>query len=341
MKKNVYIILVSILVILSTSCLDEKTLELHSFNGGTMGTTYNIKIVKDSYPLLIDYVSIQPKVDSILLDINRMMSTYLPNSEISTFNSSIDTTWTTVSKDFAFVVDASLKMGYLSHGALDITVGPVVNLWGFGPGGAPSIIPEQSAIDEKIKLVGLDKILADTLESKIKKKSPLVYCDLSATAKGFGVDMIGQFLKSVGAVRFMVEIGGEVTTSGLNHRGDKWVIGVADPNTTNNIQKIVNLSNYSMATSGDYWNYFEENGIRYSHTIDPKTGRPITHKLASVSVIDPSCMMADGYATAINVLGPEKGYDFALENYLPVFLIIKDKEEFIIKMTPQFEAFIK
>jgi len=174
----------------------------------------------------------------------------------------------------------------------------------------------------------------------IKKDIPGLYCDLSAIAKGFGVDKAAEYLESKNYKNYIVEIGGEVRTGGMKHNRF-WRVGIASPNGGSSIEKVIELKDASMATSGDYHNYFEKNGIRYSHTIDPAAGRPITHKLASVSVLHKFCCTADAYATAINVMGPEKGYEWAVKENLPVLLIIHDRgNRFVEKMTPQFKKYI-
>lgn len=302
-----------------------------------MGTSYSIKI-NDLNNLVQDRVKLQSSVDSLLENINLQMSTYLPESEISKFNSFADTAWVNISYDFAYVVQKSIEIGNLSNGALDITVGPIVNLWGFGPEDKPRHIPEENLISERLKFIGLDKIAVDLTKDRIriKKTIPELKIDLSATAKGFGVDKVAEFLEHKKLFNYMVEIGGEVRTNGKNDQSQYWQIGISTPSQLGGIEKVLSLNGLSLATSGDYWNYFEENGKRFSHTIDPKTGKPITHNLASVSVVHKSCMMADGFATAIEVLGPEKGLEFANKMNLPVYLIVRDKDGFISKSSKNF-----
>ena len=185
--------------------------------------------------------------------------------------------------------------------------------------------------------IGYQNLFVRQSPPSIKKKNPGIYCDLSAIAKGFGVDKVAEYLDSKGFVHYLVEIGGEVRAKGVKPGGQPWRVAIAVPDGSSSYQRVLLLKNISMATSGDYQNYFEKDGKRYSHTIDPCTGRPITHTLASVTVIHESCMMADALATAINVLGPGKGYELAIKENLPVFLIIKKRGGFVEKMTPLFE----
>jgi len=188
--------------------------------------------------------------------------------------------------------------------------------------------------------IGYKNISVRLSPPAVKKRIKEIYCDLSAIAKGFGVDRLAEYLDSEKISSYLIEIGGEVRARGKNNYNKWWRIGIASPTNTFGIQKVIDLKNRSMATSGDYRNYFEKDGIRYSHTINPKTGRPISHNLASVTVIDDSCLIADALATAINVLGPDKGYDFALKEDLAVFFVQKADNGFIEKSTPKFEKIL-
>jgi len=334
-KFPLYLLVTTLFI--STSCSLINDLEVYSITGTTMGTTYSIKIVEDEDTP--SFIKLDEIIDSVLVDVNQKMSTYISNSELSLFNNSKDTNWVHASEELALIIFESLKVGQLSNGSFDITIGPLVNLWGFGPVEKVQSIPSDDDISKVKKNIGLNKVLVDFKNSRIKKKSPNIYCDLSGIAKGFGVEKVGLFLESLGFDNYMVEIGGEVRTKGLNDKGEEWKIGISTP-TNDGLQKIINLSGYSMATSGDYLNYFEERGVRYSHTIDPRTGKPITHKLASVTVINKNCSHADAFATAINVMGPIDGYNFALEQKLPVFMIVREDNAFVELKTPQFEDFI-
>ncbi len=331
-----YLLFLALLSFLS-ACHSEKEIKVYEFSGQTMGTTYSIKIVSklDSF----QNSKIQSGIDSVLIDINQKMSTYIKDSELSKFNNYKDTNWVKVSKDLAIVIFKALEISKASNGMYDITIGPLVNLWGFGPKFNDKKIPSDKEIFEQKKNIGYKNILIDMNNLRIKKRNKNIYCDLSSIAKGYGVDKVGIFLEDMGIKNYMVEIGGEVRTKGENGENKKWKIGIATP-TNDGLQKIVNLSNYSMATSGDYLNYFEENGIRYSHTINPITGKPITHNLASVTVIHINCCDADAYATAIDVMGPKEGYKFALKQKLPIFMIVRENNGFVEKMTPQFNNFI-
>jgi len=327
----------------------EKLIEIH---GQTMGTTYMVKVVKNDHTdsSLKDGAAekITSGIESLLNKVNQQMSTWLKNSEISRFNRFQDSDWFDVSLDLAEVVNAALQVSKKSNGAFDVTAGPIVNLWGFGPQNNDNSISGQIPSDEQINnamtKIGYQKLSVRLSPPALRKEVSGIYCDLSAIAKGYGVDKTGEYLESLGFKDYLVDIGGEVRTGGNRPDGQPWRIAIASPNPlgTSSYQKVIQLRNIAMATSGDYFNYFEKDGVRYSHTIDPTTGKPITHKLASVTVIHNSCMIADAMATAIDVLGPIKGYELALKENLPVFLIIRsqEKDKFIEKETPPFADYL-
>ncbi len=313
--------------------------QLVTILGQTMGTTFQVKIVRSA--VMPDVDVLEREIHARLAEVNRQMSTYQRDSEISQFNRSRSTDWVGISSDFAYVLSVAQEISVWSDGAFDMTVGPLVNLWGFGPDAIPERVPSPDAIEASKARVGYKKVGVDRSASAIKKEIPEVYCDLSAVAKGFGVDRVASYLDSLGIHHYFIEIGGELRTRGRNHRRERWRVGIASPAEQGKLQKVLALNNMSMATSGDYHNYFERDGVRYSHTIDPRIGQPITHGLASVSVVHKSCVYADGLATAINVMGPEKGFAFAKARGLAVFMIARQGDGFVEKMTSDFEELIK
>ena len=309
-----------------------------SLNGNTMGTTYSIKVAgKNSKSFNYDDLTIQNKIDSLLVDINLKMSTYIDSSEISKFNSLQDTTWFSISPDLAIVFKEALKVGLETDGSFDITVGPLVNLWGFGPPASKEDLPSDSDIKKALSETGYQNLRLSVDPPAIKKLLPDIYCDLSAIAKGYGVDKVANLLEYLGFSNYLVEIGGEVRTSGTNQDGEKWRVGILSPEMNGGIYKVLHLSEQSMATSGDYFNFFEVNHVKYSHTIDPRTGKPVTHNLASVTVLHSSCMVADAYATALSVLGPERGFQFATKMNLSALFIVRDNGIFVEKKTAFFD----
>ncbi|GAA5214332.1 FAD:protein FMN transferase [Corallincola platygyrae] len=305
--------------------------------GSTMGTFYHITLVSEQP---VDPVSLQAKIDQRLELVNDQMSTYRPDSEISQFNRQASTDPYTVSVETAAVFQEALRLGALTHGALDVTVGPLVNLWGFGPQARPEEIPTDKEIAQAKSLTGFQRlhVVSDT---QVQKELPNLYVDLSSIAKGHGVDAVAELLEVEGINNYLVEIGGELRTRGVNAHGMPWRIAVEKPDTQERaVQRIIQPGAHAVATSGDYRNYFEDNGVRYSHTIDPQTGAPINHRLVSVTVVAESCMTADGLATALMVMGPEESRDFAELHKLPVLMIVKTDEGFMEYTSPQFEQYL-
>lgn len=335
----IFSVLALTILIISGCTKNSSTVELKSISGKTMGTTYNIKLVDDKN-LSINYKLLKNEIDDLLKEINQQMSTYIENSEISRFNNYDSTGWYNISYEFASLISTSIDVSKLSDGAFDVTVGPLVNLWGFGPEIKNQEIPTAKELLEAKSKTGYNLIEVRVDSPSVKKNNPKVYLDLSAIAKGYGVDRIAEFLTSKNIENFMVEIGGEVKTTGKNNKNESWKIGIETPDYPADIKKILSISDFSVATSGDYNNYFEQNGVRYSHTIDPKTGMPVTHRLASVTVINKSCTLADAYATAIDVMGPTMGYEFALKNNLIIYMIVRADSGFKEKTTPQFAKFV-
>lgn len=329
------------LIFLFYSCSNKIENKLYTYEGSTMGTYFSVKyVLAEGQQKKYNSLEIEKQIDTILIKVNRQMSIFDKDSEISKFNQYRNTEWFAVSDDLFLVIKTALQVSQESGGAFDVTVGPLVNLWGFGPEDKPYKVPTDDEIKDKMKLIGWNKLEVSDNTKEIRKNIPEFYLDLAAIAKGFGVDKIAEYFDSIGIKNYLVEIGGEVRTAGKNQSGEIWKVGIATPDEISTIEKIIQLENISVATSGDYWNYFEENGIRYSHTIDPSTGRPITHKLASVSVVHKSCMLADAYATAINVLGPDKGFELAEKLNLSVFFIIRSENKFMEKMTSSFKKYL-
>lgn len=273
-----------------------------------MGTTYRVKIADPAASK--NAAEIKRAIDERLLEINRLMSTYDPDSELSRFNRRRSTRPFPVSPETYQVVRSALRFAKETGGAFDPTVGPLVDLWGFGP--TPSRgVPSAAAIQSARSLVGWThlELLADP--PRLRKLVPGLRLDLSAIAKGYGVDEIGRLLERRDLRNYMVEIGGEVFARGRAEGGRPWRLGIDRPAEGalpgRELSAVVELAGRGLATSGGYRNFFIENGKRYAHFIDPRSGRPVRHRLASVSVIAPSCMEADAAATSVMVLGPDRG----------------------------------
>lgn len=308
--------------------------KIAQFSGATMGTRYMVKIFDPPGPDPQAFVAdVQLRVDGLLRQVNDQMSTYLQSSEISRFNSSASTDWFAVSRETADVVEFAQQVARKSNGAFDVTVGPLVNAWSFGPGPRSRTVPDGAQLRELQGLVGFEKLSVRLDPPALRKAIPGMQVDLSAIAKGFGVDQVVALLQDAGAEDVFVEIGGEVRTSG-NKAGQWWKVGIQLPDAATDSVMIAHPlstgsgNDQAMATSGDYRNYFEADGVRYSHTIDPRTASPIRHSLASVSVLAESCMEADAWATAINVLGPEEGLRLAERERLNTLMISRTDEGF-------------
>ncbi|HEX7027751.1 MAG TPA: FAD:protein FMN transferase, partial [Gammaproteobacteria bacterium] len=290
----------------------------HRIEGVTMGTYYLVKIA--DAPKNLKTNELQDGMDSLLHEINRSMSTYDKDSELSRINRSRKPEPIPISPGLYTVLNEAVKISRLSNGAFDITVGPLVNLWGFGPELRDDTVPASVDIQLALARVGMDKIeLSDSDSPAFRKLHPEVYLDLSAIAKGYGVDRLAEHLEIRGIKNYMVEIGGEMRVKGVNARGKPWRIAIEEPSPAGrNVFSVIAPGDRAVATSGDYRNYFEWDGRRYSHTIDPRNGRPVDHALASVTVLANNCMHADAMATALMVLGPKQGYDLAVAEKLPV-----------------------
>ncbi len=279
-----------------------------TMTGNTMGTTYSIKVV-DNLSQHIDINNVNSKIDSILQVVNQQMSTYIPNSEISRFNRLASIDWFPISSNFYDVIVMAQEVSHLTDGAFDITVGPIIELWGFSEeiyqnNWQP---PNDQEIKETIKSIGFRNIAVG--KNSIKKVNPDTKIDLNAIAKGYGVDVVFALLQSMKFTDILVEIGGEVRCAGFNKDGSSWRIGIDKPILDIipgvELQTAISLDNKALATSGDYRNYFEYNGELYSHMINPITGYPIENNVASVSVTAPNCMTADAIATALMVMGKD------------------------------------
>ena len=297
-------VLAAATLLVFTACLPQKELRLA---GRTMGTTYHIKVVAG---LLVSGDDLQRAIDDRLAAINRSMSTYDPNSEISRFNAIAKAGQPfTPSEDFGNVLAVAVQLHRLTDGAWDGTLDPLVNLWGFGRKGPTTRIPTAREIDRALAHVGFARIHRDP-SGTISKTDPAVTLDLSSIAKGYGVDAIARLLGDRGFAHFLVEIGGEVYARGRRKDGQPWLVGINRPDkeaSLDEVYRAVPLVDRAMATSGDYRIFFESDGHTYAHILDPRTGRPVRNGVVSATVVAANCTVADGLATALMVMGPQKG----------------------------------
>lgn len=310
--------------------------------GRTMGTTYNIKVV--ATPEQVEALKLHEKIGTVLKQVNQEMSTYIPDSEISLFNKASSEEAFEISNGFARVLKESIRLGELSHGKLDITVGPLVNLWGFGPEHRPEKVPSDELLASTMASIGLQNLHLNG--NTLSKDIPELYIDLSTTAKGYGVDVVAELIEANGIVNYLVEIGGEMRLKGFKHTGELWAIAIEKPiqdpsGEQRAIHQVIIPKDNAVATSGDYRIYFEADGQRFSHIIDPETGKPINHTLVSVTVIHPSSMTADGLSTTLMVMGVEEGMKFAVEHNLAALFIYKTENGFGEQFTVKFKQYLK
>ena len=302
--------------ILISSC--EQPRYTNEINGYTMGTSYSIKIIENK---ILDLNNVSNEIDLILRDINKQMSTWDVESEISKLNRNKSDSLIKVSADLYSVIKESLKISKKTQGAFDVTIFDLMSLWGFGPK-ANNNYPSDSVILNALKSSGWEKLILK--DKGLSKKNPNLKLDLNAIAKGYAVDKVHQKILEMGFKDVFIEIGGEVKCSGQNKFGKKWRVGIEDPNASSkNIIKIINLEDRAMATSGNYRNFVDLNGSILGHTIDPRIGKPIKSEVLSVTVISSSCMIADAWATVLMVMSFKKGKEMIeLEDDLDVFWIL-------------------
>ena len=320
-----------------TAC--SRAPEVIELSGPAQGTTWSAKVAAP--PRGIGSHELRVAVDEVLLMIDLQMSGYRPDSEISRFNRSDSTDWMPVSQDLVTVVSAALRVSEQSLGTLDITVAPLVNLWGMGPAGARDRLPTDAEILLARERVGYRNLSVRDHPAALRKAFPGLTVDLNAVAPGYTADLIAARFTALGVDNFMVDIGGEVRARGRNAAGERWRIAVERPvDTEPEPYAIVQLDDAAVTTSGEYRHYTMRDGHRYSHTIDPRTGRPVEHRLASVVVVSSSALDADAWATALNVLGEDAGYALATERQIPALFIIDKAGKLEHRMTPTFHEYV-
>ncbi len=305
-----------------TGCLFDKEPDVVRLSGETMGTTFNITAIGED----LDEAALAASVEQALAGVNAKMSNWDPNSEVSTFSASTSIDPVAISDEFALVLAAANDVHEKTGGTFDVTLGPLIELWGFGPRKPEDPVPSDADIQAALNGVGQARLLTlDASAGTLAKSDPSVGINLSAIAKGYGIDAVAETLQDAGIEDYLVEIGGDLVTKGQNDQGEAWRIGIEKPEAgSQSVQLIVSLDDRGMASSGDYKNFFEQDGVRYSHIIDPTTGRPITHRTTSVTVLAENAMMADAWATAMLALGQEKGLELAEQHKLAVYFISRD-----------------
>ena len=309
-------------------------------SGDTMGTRYSVTL--SGYLSRNAISQLQRQIDTQLIEVNRQMSTWDADSEISRFNQAVGSTSFETSKGFATVVGRALDLSASTGGAFDPTLQPLLNLWGFGSGGNERTVPTDAEIAKTKAQTGWRKVRVEE-GSKLWKSDPDIQLALGAIAKGYGADVVGQWLDEKGYENWFVEIGGEVVVRGLNPDKVPWRIGIQTPTTNpvdQSLQGIVHLSGGAVATSGDYRNYIIEDDVIYSHILDPRSGRAVLSDTASVTVVAPLCMDADGIATALFVMGADEGRVWVEQRpgVEALFLVRTDEGEIIEKFSSGFKV---
>lgn len=308
--------------------------------GKTMGTFWRVSVMG------IDQVqagALREKIQTQLDADDHLLSTWKNDSALMRFNHSASLAPWPVSEAMADIVTTALRIGAKTHGAMDITIGPLVNLWGFGPDKQPVAAPDQAQIDAAKARTGLDHLTVINRASQqyLQKDLPDLYVDLSTVGEGYAADHLARLMEQEGISRYLVSVGGALVSRGMNAEGKAWRVAIQKPTDRENaVQTIVDINGHGISTSGSYRNYYELDGKRISHVIDPQTGRPIEHQLVSVTVIAATALEADGWDTGLMALGPEKAKQVAHKEGLAIYMIIREGDGFTTWMSPQFVGFL-
>jgi thiamine biosynthesis lipoprotein len=322
---------------LLSACEQSSRLPEFELQGVTMGTMFSVKLIA-----LRDEVSTKALGEQIrdrLDRIDQVMSTYIAQSELSLFNAIETTDWHEVSLELCTAVEQTLEISKTTDGAFDVTVGPLVNLWGFGPDEVIVAPPDQARLDAALSTVGFESLQARCSTPALRKAKQQIRVDLSGWAKGYAVDELALLLDENHITDYLVEIGGELRARGQNAEQRKWAIAIEQPLVgVRRPQTVLRFTNYAVATSGDYRNFFEYQGQRFSHTIDGRTGWPVSHNLAAVTIVDRSAAYADAMATALLVLGPKSGPALAERLEIAALFLVRDEGGLFELTTSDFDG---
>jgi len=324
--------LVSIFAVTLSGC-ESNAERIEVLSGPTMGSTYTVKYVYNAATPAVDAVGVE--VQSILDEVDRQMSTYRLDSNIALFNQSPANTCMQMPQPVLDLAQYGYELSRISDGAFDLTLGPLLNLWGFGPQARGKQVPSAEDIAQAKAKVGYQhvRVVNDQL-----CKDADVQVEFNSIAAGYTVDRISERFTKLNIDSYMIEVTGELIAKGRKPDGSPWRIAMEQPlgDGQRVIQRVLEIDGYGVNTSGDYRNYFEEGGVRFSHTLDPQVGAPISHRLASVTVVDPSALHADGLGTLLLVLGPERGLAFAEEHKIAAFFVMRDGEGFTTQVSSEF-----
>lgn len=312
----------------------------HSLSGRTMGTTWSVQALA---PKTVATDAIAAAVEAQLQRVIDEMSTWEPGSHISRFNRAPAGSWHGLPEGFFTVLDAALTMAVDSEGAFDPTVGPLVDLWGFGAGSVQQgalRLPDAALLEATRQRCGWQRIVLDRAQRKVQQAGG-VHLDFSGIAKGYAVDRVAQALQQCGCVSWLAEVGGELSGQGVKADGQPWWVALERPPQDDGAAMVVALHGLAIATSGDYRRYVDHDGQRYAHTIDPRTGTPVRTALASVTVLHRQCMVADALATVLTVLGEEAGLSFARPRGIAALFITREAAGFRESFTPALAAMLE
>jgi FAD:protein FMN transferase len=325
--------------LLSLAACGEDPAEVHELRGSAMGTRFSVQIAEPVTPEQRE--TLQSAVDEAIGRVEQTMSTYLLDSDLSRFNASDSTDWFPVSRRLCDAVREALRLSEITGGAFDPTVGPLVNLWGFGPEPVEIRPPADADIEATKARVGHQRLHADCGRPALRKEVAELFVDLSAYAKGLAVDSLAELLDEHGLRHYLVEVGGELRVRGHNSRGEPWVVAIETPEPGGSrVRRVLSLSDKAVATSGNYRNFFEYEGQRYSHVIDARSGRPPTHNLASVTVVADVTAYADAMATALMVLGPEEGVELAEREQVAAYFQVRTDDAVTEEMSSAFQTLL-
>lgn len=323
------------ILMLLTACNQGPALE--RLGGPAMGSSYSIQYVRE--PGGPAPVQVQAAVETILQGIDQHYSTYRGDSAVSQFNQLPGNQCLALPSDMLELVTFGQHLAEQSDGAFDLTVEPLLDLWGFGPQARHEQVPEPQALANARLRVGYQHL---RIEGQALCKDAPVQLDFNSIAAGHAVDLIAARLRAMGIASFIAEVTGELKAVGGKPDGSPWRIALELPRENRQIaRQVIPVNGLGVSTSGDYRHYFEQNGRRYSHTFDARLGRPVDHDLAAVTVLDASALQADGYSTLLLILGPERGWDFAIAHDLAAVLVTRAEGGFVSRATPAFERALK
>jgi thiamine biosynthesis lipoprotein len=306
---------------------------MESFGGPTMGSTYSIKYVRHAGLPPAEEVRVQ--VEQILADVDRQMSTYRSDSDIEVFNALPAGRCQAMPAAVLELVRVGQQLSEQSDGSYDLTVEPLMNLWGFGPQAREEKVPSAKALAEVRKRVGYQHLRIDGDQLC---KDAAIEVDFNSIAAGYAVDTIAARLEAMGIHDYLAEATGELKASGHKADGSPWRIALEEPRDDKQVaERVIAVDGLGLSTSGDYRNYFEQGGRRFSHTFDARSGAPVSHNLASVTVIHPSALMADGLSTLLLILGPERGWDYAEKHDIGAFFVIRADTGFVTRSSRTFQ----